>query len=102
MTGREVKVLGVDGFTIDRNDHLIAGCWAQGHLAVVDTKSMQIIEYIDMPCRIPTSCGFAGKDMDTLIVTTADYGSDIERDPNAGFTVLVNREIGGRKPFVFG
>ena len=52
-TGREVYVMGVDGFTIDQNDFLYVACWGQGHIAVVDTSEMKIIEYIDIPAKIP-------------------------------------------------
>ena len=102
FSGREIKVSGVDGFTIDENDNLYVACWGEGHIAVVDTKEMEIIKYIDIPAQIPASCCFAGRDMDLLAVTTASYSADIKADENAGFTIIEKVETRGRKPYLFG
>ena len=99
FTGRSVHVLGVDGFAIDKNGNLLVACWGQGYIAVVDTKEFKVVSYIKLPARIPTSCAFAGKNMDILAVTTASYGADIEKDKNAGFTLLKPMDVGGRKPY---
>ncbi len=102
FTGREIRVDGVDGFTIDQNDFLYIACWGQGHIAVVDTADMQIKEYINLAAKIPASCGFAGNDMDILVITTASYGADITKDVNAGFTFVKKMIVRGRKPYLFG
>ena len=39
-TGREVRVPGVDGFTIGSDGCLYIGCWGRGHVAVVDTETL--------------------------------------------------------------
>jgi sugar lactone lactonase YvrE len=57
FTGRQLFVDGVDGFTVDSNNRILAGCWGRGHIAVVDTVNFKIDSYIDIPARIPTSCG---------------------------------------------
>lgn len=101
FSGREVLVPGVDGFTIDQNGFLYVACWGRGYIAVVDTASMQINEYIDVPANIPASCGFAGKDMDKLVVVTATLGADLKTDKNAGYTFIVNTKTKGRKPYLF-
>ena len=101
FTGREVTVPGVDGFTIDRQDRIIAACWGRGHLAVVDTGLMEVIDYIDLPASVPASCAFAGKEMDKLVITTATYGIDAEKDPNTGFSYICDYPIGGRKAYLF-
>ena len=102
FTGRMVEVPGVDGITIDRNDFLYVACWGRGHIAIVDTADLQIKGYIDVPARIPASCGFAGENMDRLAVVTATRGVDPETDPNAGFTFLCDAGTNGREPFLFG
>lgn len=102
FTGRQVKVPGVDGFTIDRNDFLYVACWGQGRIAVVDTVGMQIKKYIDVPARIPASCGFVGEDMENLVVVTATLGTDLGKDENAGYTFICCVETKGRKPYLFG
>ena len=101
FTGREVYVLGVDGFTMDRQDRILAACWGQGHIAVIDTASMQIMDYIKTPASIPASCAFAGENMDKLVITTATYGADLVNDPGAGFVYIFDYSIGGRKPYFF-
>ena len=102
FTGRLVEVPGVDGITIDQNDFLYVACWGYGHIAAVDTVDMQIKSYIEVPARIPASCGFAGKNMDQLVVVTATLGTDLETDKNAGYTFICDSHAKGRKPFLFG
>jgi sugar lactone lactonase YvrE len=101
-TGREVRVPGVDGFTIGSDGCLYVGCWGQGQVAVVDTETLTVKSFIDIPAKIPTSCGFFGENMDLLAITTADYGSDLEKDPNAGFLLIEKMKIFGRLPYKFG
>ena len=102
FTGRQVEVPGVDGFTIDNKGKLYVACWGKGHIAIVDTYSMKVTDYIDLPAKIPASCGFVGENLDILAITTASYGSDIEADKNAGYTILIKTDTKGRKPYLFG
>ena len=102
FTGRQVFVKGVDGFAMGENDCLYVGCWNCGRIAVVDTKLMKIVEYISIPCKIPSSCAFCGEAMDVLAVTTASKDLGLTADENDGFTLLLQIETRGRKPFIFG
>lgn len=102
FTGRQVNVRGVDGFTIDKNDFLYVACWGQGHIAIIDTADMQVKEYIEVPAKIPASCGFAGENMESLVVVTASLGIDVEKDVSAGFTFMKKMNVSGRKPYLFG
>ena len=101
-TGRQVYVKNVDGLTIDENDFLYAACWGMGHIALVDTRRMQIAGYIPVPTAIPASCCFAGPQMDSLVVVTATFGTDPGQDPQAGFTFAHNSGTRGRLPYLFG
>ena len=101
-TGRQISVFAVDGFTIGKDEHLYIGCWGQGHVAKVDTKSLELTEYIKTPAKIPTSCGFCGEKMNILAITTALYTSDIENDKNAGCTLLNEMTVEGRRPYLYG
>ena len=101
-TGREVRVQGVDGFTVDSDNNLLVACWGQGHIAVVDTEKLEVKDYIEVPAGIPASCAFCGKSMEYLAVVTANYRVDLDADKNAGFTYLYDLGICGRKPFLFG
>lgn len=102
FTGRQVRVDGVDGFTVGRDGRLYVACWGRSRMAVVDTEKMEIVEYLPTVCKVPTSCGFCGADMEILAITTASKNLDTATDENAGFTLL--RECGtrGRAPFLFG
>lgn len=102
FTGRQVKVDGVDGFTVDTDNNILAACWGYGHVAVVDTVSFEVKSFIDIPARIPASCGFVGNNMELLAVVTASYNADIEKDVNAGFTFIKDINRKGRKPYLFG
>ena len=101
-TGRHIYLRGVDGFTIGLDNRLYVGCWGHGHIAVVDLDTMLVADYIGLPARVPTSCGFMGENMDTLAVTTASYNMDVSLDKNAGFTLLLKLGVSGREPYVFG
>ena len=101
FTGRQIFIEGVDGFTIGQDGRLYAGCWGKGYVAVVDTQSMQIEQYIPTPCKIPTSCGFFGEHMDILAITTASYSADVTQDKNAGFTLFKQMHTQGRVPYLF-
>ena len=102
FTGRQVEIPGVDGITAGQNGFLYVACWGRGHIAVVDTSDMQIKEYITVPAKIPASCGFAGENMDKLVIVTATYGIDPETDTNAGYTLACDVNTRGRKPYLFG
>ena len=102
FTGRSVYVLGVDGFTIDKNDLLHVACWGQKHIAVVDTRDMEIIDYIDTPATAPASCAFVGEDMSHLLVVSANYNDAYLQDEYAGFTFKKKMSVGGRTPYLFG
>ena len=102
FTGRQIKIDGVDGITIDKNDNLYVACWGYSHIAVVDTESMELKKFIDIPTKVPPSCCFAGENMDKFIVVTATRGTDIETDKNAGYTLEFDICQRGRKPFLFG
>ena len=101
FTGRQISVLGIDGFTVDQNDFIYAACWGGGHIAVINTADMQVREYISVPANIPASCAFVGEDMDKLAIVTATYGTNPEVDKNAGYTFLDDAKTKGRKPFLF-
>ena len=101
-TGRKVFLPGVDGFTIDLNDRLVVTQWDEKQVCFVDTKTMQTVEKIAVPNSNPASCCFAGEDMKSLIIVTANFDTDIKLNFNAGYTFMLNREIGGRLPFLFG
>lgn len=102
FTGKNIAVPGVDGFTVDSSGRLFVACWGKGHIAVVDTENAKIERYIELPCKIPASCAFVGKEYDILAVTTASFDTDLSSDKNAGYTILLKCGAYGRKPYLFG
>jgi sugar lactone lactonase YvrE len=100
-TGREISVPGVDGFAMGCDDRLYVACWGRGHIAVVDTATMEVAERIPVPVKIPVSCGFFGEHMERLAIVTAAYGKETA-DPLAGQTFAVNPGTRGRAPWLFG
>lgn len=102
FTGREVYVPGVDGFATGQDDRLYVGCWGRGHVAVVDTHTMEIERHIPVPVKIPVSCCFMGERMEKLAVVTASYRTDPEQDPFGGCTFVTDVGVCGREPYLFG
>lgn len=101
-TGREIKISGVDGFTADIENRLYVTRWGGGEVAVFNTKKWEIEELIPLPVGAPSSCCFVGEDLNVLAVTSASFERDIKEDENAGYTVLIKRDIGGKAPYLFG
>lgn len=101
FTGREVRVPGVDGFTVGLDGRLYVACWGRAHIAVVDTATMTVTEQIPVPVTIPVSCSFMGKEMDRLAIVTAAYGKEKDA-PLAGCTFAARVGTCGRLPYLFG
>ena len=102
FTGRFVEIPGVDGFTVGQNDMLYVACWGYSRIAIVDTTDFAVKDYVEVPAKNPASCGFAGRDLEQLIVVTSMLGSDLQEDCNAGYTYGCKLETKGRAPFLFG
>lgn len=101
-TSRSVYLPGVDGFTIDQNDVIWAACWGKGIVTAIDTSSMKVIEELSVPTKIPVSCGFCGKNMEYLAITSAGLDKTDGGDSLAGFTFLKKMATPGRVPYRFG
>lgn len=101
-TGRSVLVRGVDGFTVSADGFIFAACWGQGHIAKIDTRTMEIVGYIETPVPIPTSCGFFGDNMEFLAITTASYNGEARKNPMSGYTFAAEVGSRGKKPYLFG
>lgn len=100
FTGRQIEVRGVDGFTIDTDDCLLVT--AYDSILRIKTSDLTCIDEYPVQAKYPASCGFCGKEMDTLAVVTSRYRLDIEKHPNAGLTFVQKLPTGGRLPYLFG
>jgi sugar lactone lactonase YvrE len=70
-----------DGMTIDDNDNLFIAIWGGNRIEVRDSISGKILDIINMPTKLVTSCTFSGEDFNELIITTAGLS---ELDEYAG------------------
>ena len=57
--------------------------------------------YVDVPAKIPANCTFTKKDMEKLLIVTANYKDIKKEDKNAGFTLSHDYFAKGKKPFLF-
>lgn len=70
-----------DGMTIDDNDNLFIAIWGGNRIEVRDNISGKILDIINIPTKLVTSCTFSGENYDELIITTASLS---ELDEYAG------------------
>ncbi|XP_021959047.1 regucalcin [Folsomia candida] len=76
-----------DGMTIDANGNLIVGCWGGSKMIHINPVTGQKIRSVNFPTSNITSGAFAGPNLSTLYVTSANVGlSEIELNsqPAAG------------------
>lgn len=75
-----------DGLTIDEEGCLWTAIWDGGRVQRYDPAG-RLLEEVLVPVARPTSCCFAGHDLDLLVVTTARQGLDasgLSGKPGAG------------------
>ena len=70
-----------DGMAIDDNDNLFIAIWDGNRIEVRDSISGKILDIINIPTKLVTSCTFSGENYDELIITTATLS---ELDEYAG------------------
>jgi sugar lactone lactonase YvrE len=63
-----------DGMTIDAEGKLWIALWGGYGVGRFDTESGMMIDFIDVPAPHVSSCAFAGKELDHMIITTAKSG----------------------------
>ena len=93
-----------DGMTVDAQDHLWVACW-DGWSVRRFTPEGGLARRVALPVQRPTSCAFAGPDLDRLFVTSARVGlTDAERvaQPDAGGLFEVDPGVAGVAPALFG
>jgi sugar lactone lactonase YvrE len=89
-----------DGMCIDSEDGLWIAFWDGSEVRRYDEK-YKLSEKISFPVKNTTSCCFAGKDLDQLIVTSAHDGKP-EVNKQAGLTFICKPGIKGKKQYLFG
>ena len=89
-----------DGMCVDSEDGLWIAFWDGSEVRRFDEK-FKLSEKIEFPVKNTTSCAFAGKDLDQLIVTSAHDGKP-EINKQAGQTFICKPGIKGKKTTPFG
>lgn len=72
-----------DGLSVDRDGYVWVALWS-GYRVQRISPNGEMSGYIELPAKQVTSCAFAGNDLQTLIITTAQV--DDEDNPWAGQT----------------
>ena len=88
-----------DGMCVDSEDGLWIAFWEGSEVRRYDEK-YKLSERIELPVSYTTSCAFAGKDLDQLVITTA-HNNEMGKHPQAGMTFICNPGINGKKTYSF-
>ena len=78
-----------DGMTIDNNDNLFIVIWGGNRIEVRDSISGKILDIINIPTKLVTSCTFSGENYDELIITTASL-SELDEYAGKVFKLKIN------------
>ncbi len=84
-----------DGMCVDDEDGLWIAFWDGSQVRRYDEK-YKLSEKIDLPVSYTTSCTFAGKDLDQLVITTA-HNNEMGKHAQAGMTFVCKPGINGKK-----
>ncbi len=91
-----------DGMTVDSEGGLWVAFWGGSRVRRFDSK-FQVSEEIIFPNKYITSCAFAGSDLKTLVITTAQGETGfLDPNPVAGMTFLAYPGVAGIAPTPFG
>ncbi len=86
-----------DGMTIDAAGHLWVGVWDGSCIYEVD-PAIGIVGKMELPVSRGTCCTFAGKDLDTMVITTSAKEISPEKEPQAGYTFCTKAAVPGMAP----
>ncbi len=85
-----------DGMTIDAEDNLWIAMWGSSSIFHIDPEKGRVLEQVIFPVSRVSCCGFAGEELNTLIITTAAYQAEFSSEPEAGFTYAMKTTVPGR------
>jgi len=93
-----------DGMAIDIEGKLWVAHWDGCCVCRWDPTNGNLIQKVRLPVSRPTSCAFAGQNLDTLYVTSASAGLDavaLAKQPKAGGLFQFNPRVRGLTSFSF-
>lgn len=82
-----------DGMTVDENGNLWVAIYRAGKVQCFNAATGQLIEEIQVPTSLVSSCCFGGNKLDTLFITTIAEGN--EEDPLAGGLFAIKPGVKG-------
>jgi sugar lactone lactonase YvrE len=88
-----------DGLCMDAEDGVWVAFWNGGVLRRFD-KDFNLTDTLEVGVPMPTSCAFVGKNLDTLIITSAHDGVE-NPGKDWGKTFSYRPKIGGLPPVLF-
>lgn len=70
----------LDGMCLSRSQKLYIANWGANRIIIFDLARLEVIDYIPLPSKNPTSCTFGGPNMDELFISSSANEDD---QPNA-------------------
>lgn len=90
-----------DGMTADSEGMLWIAVWGAWRAYRIDPREKTVLGQLDLPVEKVSCCAFAGDKLDTLIVTSAAFETDLSRQSHAGSTFAFDCAVPGRPVFRF-
>lgn len=88
-----------DGMCIDREGMLWVAHYAGSGVYRWNPNTGELVDKIELPVPHVTSCCFGGKNLDLMLITTAQENlkpDDLKKYPQSGDVFLVKLKVGGR------
>jgi sugar lactone lactonase YvrE len=89
-----------DGMTIDVEGRLWIALWGGSRVCCLDPRQKCIVDSIELPTSLVTSCAFGGERLDQLFITTACGDDNVESE--AGSLFIVEPKTRGLAASIFG
>lgn len=90
-----------DGMTVDREGMLWAAQWGGSRISRWNPVTGERILALHLPAERISSCAFGGKELQTLLITSAQGDHPDGGEPQAGACFLAEASCGGRAPYAF-